>query len=90
MAVKGHPLTVQARRGWIRIWPLRITTQFLPTPPLTVWECMPLRQFGAMGYSIARERVVIDLRKCYDCGICRASCIKNAIALGERPSSDTE
>jgi len=64
MAVKGHPLTVQARRGWIRIWPLRVTTLCLPATPLTAWECMRVCQFGAMGYSIAHERVVMALRKC--------------------------
>ena len=41
-------------------------------------------QFGAMGYSIAHEKVVIDPRRCYGCGICRASCTENAIELNER------
>ncbi len=49
-------------------------------------QCMRVCQFGAMGYSIAREKVVIDLGKCYGCGICRASCTKNAIVLNERSS----
>jgi ferredoxin len=47
-------------------------------------QCMRVCQFGAMGYSIAHEKVVIDPRRCYGCGICRASCTKNAIALNER------
>ncbi len=46
--------------------------------------CMRVCQFGAMGYSIAHEKVVIDPRRCYGCGICRASCTKNAIVLNER------
>lgn len=47
-------------------------------------QCMRVCQFGAMGYSIAHEKVVIDSTKCYGCGICRASCTKNAIVLQER------
>ena len=46
--------------------------------------CMRVCQFGAMGYSIANDKVVIDPRRCYGCGICRASCTKNAIVLNER------
>jgi len=49
-------------------------------------ECMLVCQFGAMGYGVARERVIIDPRRCYGCGICRASCSRNAIALHERSS----
>ncbi len=47
-------------------------------------QCMRVCQFGAMGYSIAHEKVVIDPRRCYGCGICRASCTKNAIVLNDR------
>ncbi len=47
-------------------------------------QCMRVCQFGAMGYSIAHVKVVIDPRRCYGCGICRASCTENAIALNER------
>ena len=47
-------------------------------------QCMRVCQFGAMGYGIAHEKVVIDPRRCYGCGICRASCTKNAIVLSER------
>ena len=46
--------------------------------------CMRVCQFGAMGYSIAHDKVVIDPQKCYGCGICRASCTKDAILLRER------
>ncbi len=47
-------------------------------------QCMRVCQFGAMAYSIAHEKVVIDPRRCYGCGICRASCTKDAIVLNER------
>jgi ferredoxin len=46
--------------------------------------CMCSCQFGAMGYSIAQEKVVIDPQQCYGCGICRDSCTRNAIILDER------
>ena len=46
--------------------------------------CMRVCQFGAMGYSAAHEKVVIDPQKCYGCGICRTSCTKDAILLRER------
>ena len=49
-------------------------------------HCMRACQFGAMGYSIAHEKVAIDPRRCYGCGICRAGCTKNAIVLAERSS----
>jgi len=47
-------------------------------------QCMRVCQFGAMGFSIANEKVIIDPRRCYGCGICRASCTKNAITLKDR------
>ena len=40
-------------------------------------------QFGAMGFGIAHEKVVIDPRRCYGCGVCRANCTKNATMLHE-------
>ena len=49
-------------------------------------RCMRVCQFGAIGYSAAQEKVVIDVRRCYGCGICRASCTQAAIALRERAS----
>jgi len=45
--------------------------------------CMHVCQFGAMGYSIANNKVVIEQSKCYGCGICRVSCPENAIMLNE-------
>jgi ferredoxin len=47
-------------------------------------QCMRVCQFGAMGFSAANEKVIIDPRRCYGCGICRASCTKDAIVLNER------
>ena len=47
-------------------------------------QCMRVCQFGAMGFSAAHEKVIIDPRRCYGCGICRASCTKDAIVLNER------
>ena len=47
-------------------------------------QCMRVCQFGTIGYSAANEKVVIDPRRCYGCGICRASCTKDAIVLHER------
>ena len=47
-------------------------------------QCMRVCQFGAIGYSAANEKVFIDPRRCYGCGICRASCTKDAITLHDR------
>jgi len=47
-------------------------------------QCMRVCQFGAMGYSIANNKIMIDPRRCYGCGICRSSCTKNAIELDNR------
>jgi ferredoxin len=49
-------------------------------------QCMRVCQFGAIGYSAANKKIVIDLRLCYGCGICRASCNQDAIKLHERSS----
>lgn len=49
-------------------------------------SCMTVCQFGAVGYSAAREKVDIDPRRCYGCGICRAACVRDAITLSERGS----
>jgi len=43
--------------------------------------CMRVCQFGAMAYSIALNKVVIDTGKCYGCGICRSVCKHNAVSL---------
>ena len=49
-------------------------------------QCMRVCQFGAIGYSAANERIFIDQQRCYGCGICRASCTKDAIHLRDRAS----
>ncbi len=49
-------------------------------------QCMRLCQFGAMSYSASNQKVSIDQRWCYGCGICRSACAKNAIHLHERAS----
>jgi heterodisulfide reductase subunit A-like polyferredoxin len=49
-------------------------------------QCMRLCQFGAMSYSASNQKVSIDQRWCYGCGICRSACVKNAIRLHERAS----
>lgn len=47
-------------------------------------QCMRVCQFGAIGYSAANQKVLIDPRRCYGCGVCRTSCTKDAIALTSR------
>jgi len=47
-------------------------------------QCMRVCQFGAISYSIALNRAVIDPGKCFGCGICRSVCNNNAIALSAR------
>jgi len=49
-------------------------------------QCMRVCQFGAIGYSAANKRIFIDPLRCYGCGICRASCTKDAIQLHDRAS----
>lgn len=52
--------------------------------------CIPLCQFGAIGYSVTNERAVIDPLRCYGCGVCRSACEFEAIDLmprGEHPLS---
>lgn len=46
--------------------------------------CIKACQFGAIGYSIANEKVAINPQSCYGCGICRSSCAKDAIVLKDR------
>jgi ferredoxin len=47
-------------------------------------ECLSLCQFGAVTYSAANHRVVVDQRWCYGCGVCRAACPQGAIHLRDR------
>lgn len=46
--------------------------------------CMKVCQFGALGFSVANKKIFIDQRKCYGCGICRASCAQKALSLVDR------
>jgi len=48
--------------------------------------CMRVCQFGAIGYSAAKSKALIDPRKCYGCGICRSVCAKGALRLNDRSS----
>jgi ferredoxin len=43
--------------------------------------CIQQCQFGAMFYSSAQEKVYIDPRRCFGCGVCRTACNKDAIRL---------
>jgi Fe-S-cluster-containing hydrogenase component 2 len=47
-------------------------------------QCMRVCQFGAISYSVSKQKAVIDLRKCYGCGVCRSVCKKDAIRLEDR------
>ena len=49
-------------------------------------ECLRLCSFGALNYSPARKKMSVDAGRCFGCGICRAACAKNAIALADRAS----
>jgi NAD-dependent dihydropyrimidine dehydrogenase PreA subunit len=44
-------------------------------------SCMSQCQFGAQFYSSALAKVYIDPRRCFGCGVCRATCPNNAITL---------
>jgi ferredoxin len=48
--------------------------------------CMRACQFGALNYSAATKKALVQPRSCYGCGTCRALCAKNAIALRDRAS----
>lgn len=50
-------------------------------------QCMRLCQFGALGYSAATKKTVVDQTHCYGCGICRSACATAAIRLGDRTES---
>ncbi len=47
-------------------------------------SCMRHCQFGAIRYSAAQDKVVIDPKQCYGCGLCRSACSKDAITLAAR------
>jgi ferredoxin len=49
-------------------------------------SCMRVCQFGAISYSAGNKKAWIDITKCYGCGVCRASCPKDAIQLKDRAS----
>ena len=50
-------------------------------------SCMSQCQFGAQFYSSALEKVYIDPTRCFGCGVCRAACPHEAIALVPRQES---
>lgn len=47
-------------------------------------SCMSQCQFGAQFYSSALAKVYIDPTRCFGCGVCRAACPNDAIALVPR------
>ncbi len=47
-------------------------------------QCMKVCQFGAIGYSVSDRKSFVDARRCYGCGICRASCPEEALTLLDR------
>ncbi len=51
-------------------------------------ECMRQCQFGAQFYSSAMGKVTIEPKLCFGCGVCRATCPQNAIALIPRAKSE--
>jgi ferredoxin len=46
--------------------------------------CMRVCQFGAISYSAATNKAWIDIGRCFGCGVCRASCPKDALRLVDR------
>jgi len=50
-------------------------------------DCMSQCQFGAQFYSSALAKVYIDPTRCFGCGVCRAACPSEAIALIPRQES---
>ncbi|OGN98777.1 MAG: hypothetical protein A2Z71_00380, partial [Chloroflexi bacterium RBG_13_50_21] len=50
-------------------------------------ECMSQCQFGAQFYSSAQGKMSIAPELCFGCGVCRAACPQNAIALIPRAES---
>jgi ferredoxin len=47
-------------------------------------KCFQQCQFGAIRYSNAMKRATIEMRECYGCGVCRATCAQGAISLKPR------
>jgi ferredoxin len=47
-------------------------------------SCMRLCQFGALTYSAADQKAVVDQTACYGCGICRSACPHDALHLHPR------
>jgi ferredoxin len=47
-------------------------------------SCMAQCQFGAMNYSSVGAKVIINPRRCFGCGVCRAACPADAITLRPR------
>jgi ferredoxin len=52
-------------------------------------SCMRFCQFGALGYSAATRRVVVDQTACYGCGLCRSACPRDAVVLKPRQQVPT-
>lgn len=50
-------------------------------------QCMRVCQYGAIIHSAAQGKVIIDPRRCAGCGICRATCAKDAITMHDRSAS---
>ncbi len=51
-------------------------------------NCMRQCHFGAIRYSAANKKVEIDVRQCYGCGVCRATCQNDAITLHARSADN--
>jgi len=47
-------------------------------------SCIKACQFGAISFSLAREKIIIDPMLCYGCGVCRVHCRNDAITLADR------
>ena len=47
-------------------------------------NCVRACQFGAINFSLAREKVSIDPLLCYGCGVCRVHCRNDAVTLTDR------